>query len=387
MAEAPQPVVPLATPAFIDADVACFFCGYNLRSLGLDAICPECGRAIQESLRHGWLGYADPMWLRRLRTGITIPLWMILGTVVFYFALVGWIMFSAISSATSGSPQPPDMTWLPIIMLPVALAYAAASLTSVWLLTSPEPVPGQGRLQTGLATWIRILFVGVIGMGLLMAVIYTGVYLNADSPQSFLANPGTAGTVISVLASILYAGAGGFAFLLLLVHLRRIARRNFKKGLAKLTTVLAWGSCAVALLWLVFVVGAALTTRSMAASFPPPTTGPAGWPPGGVPTTMVSGSSTTTVVYTGRFGTSTYTTVTTAPISSTTTSGPAGTTRVTAGPPPFPFRGGFAFTVAGMCLIELLILAWFVCIVVALFWFRVTFSRAIRGSAFYGSPG
>ena len=47
---------------------------------------------------------------------------------------------------------------------------------------------------------------------------------------------------------------------------------------------------------------------------------------------------------------------------------------------PFPFGGRlsiFAFVI-GIVAIELFGFAWFVCSVIALFWFRSTFSRVIR---------
>ena len=62
----------------IVVDLPCFKCGYNLRSLALDATCPECASPIQDTIRFGWLQFADPAWLRRIRQGATCTLWLIL---------------------------------------------------------------------------------------------------------------------------------------------------------------------------------------------------------------------------------------------------------------------------------------------------------------------
>ncbi|MBI4719376.1 MAG: hypothetical protein HY763_16395 [Planctomycetes bacterium] len=50
-------------------DVACVHCGYNLRGLATEGLCPECGRAISLSLRGDLLRFSDPAWLERLRLG------------------------------------------------------------------------------------------------------------------------------------------------------------------------------------------------------------------------------------------------------------------------------------------------------------------------------
>ncbi len=33
----------------IESDLACVYCGYNLRTLGVSAKCPECGRGVRDS--------------------------------------------------------------------------------------------------------------------------------------------------------------------------------------------------------------------------------------------------------------------------------------------------------------------------------------------------
>lgn len=48
----------------IDQNLRCHHCGYNLRGLQESGRCPECGRAVGESLADGPLREADPAWLR-----------------------------------------------------------------------------------------------------------------------------------------------------------------------------------------------------------------------------------------------------------------------------------------------------------------------------------
>ena len=52
--------------------IFCVGCGYDLRNLPVDGPCPECGRAIAESLDGRRLAAADTRWLTRLATGQTL---------------------------------------------------------------------------------------------------------------------------------------------------------------------------------------------------------------------------------------------------------------------------------------------------------------------------
>ena len=52
-----------------DDAIFCVGCGYDLRSLPVEGPCPECGRAIAQSLGGRRLAAADSHWLARLATG------------------------------------------------------------------------------------------------------------------------------------------------------------------------------------------------------------------------------------------------------------------------------------------------------------------------------
>ncbi len=58
-----------------DDAIFCVGCGYDLRSLGVDGPCPECGRAIAASLGGRRLAAADPQWLTRLAIGQSVIAW------------------------------------------------------------------------------------------------------------------------------------------------------------------------------------------------------------------------------------------------------------------------------------------------------------------------
>lgn len=58
----------------IDQDITCTSCDYNLRTILLDANCPECGQPVIDSLDPNRLCFADPKWLKRVRLGLGIVL-------------------------------------------------------------------------------------------------------------------------------------------------------------------------------------------------------------------------------------------------------------------------------------------------------------------------
>jgi len=71
-------------PALLDRtgsvarDVACRRCGYNVRGLRPENLCPECAEPIRDSLRRAWR-FADPAWRRRVIGGIGWLIWTNVG--------------------------------------------------------------------------------------------------------------------------------------------------------------------------------------------------------------------------------------------------------------------------------------------------------------------
>jgi hypothetical protein len=74
-------VPPLPSPADafdatgrVGVDTACVRCGYNLRTLLADGVCPECGETVAASIQEFFLHFAPAAWLRDLARGLRLVL-------------------------------------------------------------------------------------------------------------------------------------------------------------------------------------------------------------------------------------------------------------------------------------------------------------------------
>lgn len=63
-----QPDSVARDPLRLNSDVFCVGCGYNLRTLSLDAVCPECALPLRQSLLTG----GQLAWLKKVRRGLTL---------------------------------------------------------------------------------------------------------------------------------------------------------------------------------------------------------------------------------------------------------------------------------------------------------------------------
>ncbi|UCF34303.1 MAG: hypothetical protein JSV78_03165, partial [Phycisphaerales bacterium] len=205
--------------AALDADVAdsdrpCVNCGYNLRGLAKDGVCPECGTPISFSLSelpafvrkpkadvplerdtpcvccgnvlrmqttHGtcsscgapvwyslygtWLRTSDPGWLRRIRSGVTLWLIVIVGGFVFGCVFGLGIMAWAIS--TGAGRNMPYLEALGGAMGSVfGLIILLCNLAITDRLLTPHPasagLPGADRPRNAVRLCFLIGFVGVL---------------------------------------------------------------------------------------------------------------------------------------------------------------------------------------------------------------------------------
>ena len=240
----------------IPFDLPCVGCRYNLRALTADATCPECGTPITKTLDHGWLIFADPDWLRRLRSGFC---WFLLTLLVGMFGIVAtaiWVHFIIISMGSEPNIGS-DLGWAWAIGLPLVSSW----LMAIWRVTAPEPELTPVRKETHLDVWIRTLNV----VAALSWVPYTIGAADGRSNDSRM-------PIASFAFGILMTSAFSLGLVLLLIHLRRLSRRNTKPTLGKLLTFLLWGGIALTILTAAGAAGSIYLTSSMrTASAPSPT--------------------------------------------------------------------------------------------------------------------
>ena len=120
MIHAATATLPESEPAgtFVETDLACVGCGYNLRTQPIGGACPECGLTIRSTLQFPHLARSAPRWLTSLVDSVTVLL------VAFGFAV-------ACFRVDRRRDEP----------LPVLLGTTAWALAwfAAWLLTRPEP--------------------------------------------------------------------------------------------------------------------------------------------------------------------------------------------------------------------------------------------------------
>ncbi len=107
----------------IDQDLSCKRCGYNLRGLREENLCPECGTPVGRSTTADLLRFADPNWMGRVAAGVNLLVWALLLGI-----LLGCL--SGISGLFIGSVLP---------QLFVTLGMLFVNLLGVWWITTPDP--------------------------------------------------------------------------------------------------------------------------------------------------------------------------------------------------------------------------------------------------------
>lgn len=107
----------------IQQDVACKRCGYNLRGLREDGLCPECATPIGRSVTGDLLRFADPGWVGRVAFGLDL--------------LVFGIVIALLLGCVGGAIGVMSKSTVPLQL--VGLVATAINVVGVWCMTTPDP--------------------------------------------------------------------------------------------------------------------------------------------------------------------------------------------------------------------------------------------------------
>ena len=110
----------------LDDDLTCLSCGYNVRGLAPDGICPECGTDTGRSIHGDHLRFCDPHWVGRL----ALSAQFIIAALLVYFLL---------GCCCGGCGLPNNMGQASIATSVALVIAAALRFIGYWFLTTPDP--------------------------------------------------------------------------------------------------------------------------------------------------------------------------------------------------------------------------------------------------------
>lgn len=117
------------THDIVSVDAPCTNCGYSLRGLPIDSVCPECARPVRRSLERRRLGLASPEYLRSLQSGSGL---LLLGLVLaIAFGAIGALQYTTLGTFRYA---------VPLILWPSLDVFAAMFVAiGIWKLTIDDP--------------------------------------------------------------------------------------------------------------------------------------------------------------------------------------------------------------------------------------------------------
>ena len=144
----------------LEMNLACVKCGYNLRTLLLDAACPECGTAVGRSVEGNRLRYCDPRWLRTIGRGLN---WLALGAVT-WALLIGTTVWAELSGTYS---EPP------LLLLAIGIATGVVlPLVGFYWASKPDPARIETERWFSARRMARFCLASVVVMFMLVVLVF-----------------------------------------------------------------------------------------------------------------------------------------------------------------------------------------------------------------------
>lgn len=246
-----KPQEPIPPAARVESDLTCTRCGYNLRGLEITGKCPECGWAVESSLRGGLLRFAGPEYLSSLISGAFIIILANIGSLILsVFAAVFVAVFLISFGITSAAPQPPgaapaapvmpSVDWVESAATILSTLLAIASLVGYWQFTAPDPATEQSEQPRAARRIVRVAV--IVGIGILLALVVVALAGPRAAPAN-PANPLALATAMQLVAAVLNIAAliaGAVHFFAMMLYIRWLASRIPDPDLIQRTRLYIW---------------------------------------------------------------------------------------------------------------------------------------------------
>jgi len=262
-------------------DAICVQCGYNLRTLSADALCPECAHPVAHSIHGHIIQFASPAWVRGLARGLLLIL-IAAGSLMIAVPLISFIIGIVLAARSPQSLASPTgfMRTYAAIQQTIGILVVGLGVIGIVFVTRPdpsEPDPAPGHLARRITRYGALLLPVLLVVHLVVSLIYIPNMATPGMGGLFTAT--TTIAAIVGLALVLVYLVTALGLLRVLMHLmRRIPRL----GLVRFAQILFWvllPSSAVTMIgYAVVFLQLAPTMRAMAAAMPttmPATTQPA----------------------------------------------------------------------------------------------------------------
>ncbi len=260
-----SPTVPLDADGRVCVNAPCLNCGYNLRTLSVEGLCPECAHPVRLSLSGLFLRFASPRWERQLARGVLLLIIAVgvfaAGRVFILTPMPGLLPYTTPTGSTSSS------FWLlgSLGQFVFWAGITALVMLALWTLTKPElatPLSAEGRAARRVLRVCACLLPVPLVLALLTMLHSNQMIASVPPPSpvpgfkdplmvfkgSFLVVKPTF-VALAILSGVTSVIAFVVTPLALLRHLSRLMRRVPRPGLVLFCRIEFWG---------VLVSGAAL---------------------------------------------------------------------------------------------------------------------------------
>jgi hypothetical protein len=235
----------------VAVDAPCVYCGYNLRTLSIDGLCPECAHPVEHSLHGYFLRFGSPPWVRGLARGLLLIL----------IALGGGLVLRPLAAVLASAPfvlaDPTAIMSSPtrLVRIMAAAQFLADAITTslaiagVLLLTRRDPALGgradglTARRLSRIGCWLLpVPILGNLMVGLKMPPLPPMTLGGPPPPPSALFPAGMATFMsLSMLVGIVAIAIYAVTPLAVLRHLGGLLQRLPRPGLVRLARIEFWG--------------------------------------------------------------------------------------------------------------------------------------------------